>query len=142
VTEPANYQQHQLCNMLLGLTKEVRESRKKIVQMRTSFNNVVLENASHKATIATMANKMNYMKDRQHITERKVSQLRTPPPQKRSSPKIGGLPKLHHASDVIVQAGMVQVWVGQKLVKSNILQYFCCPIAFISRYLLINQCNI
>jgi hypothetical protein len=86
--------------MLLDLTKEVRESRKEISEMMTSFNAVVLENASHKATISTMANKMSDMKHRQQIAERKVLQLCTPPPQKRSS-SITGLPHLHHASDVI-----------------------------------------
>jgi hypothetical protein len=104
VNEPTNNQHHQLCNMLLDLTKEIRESRKETVQMRTSFNNVVLENASHKATIAMMVNKMNDMKYCLHILERKASQLFTPPPQKRSSPKIGGSPQLYHASESIVQA--------------------------------------
>ena len=56
--------QQQLCNMLLDLTKEVRESRKEISEMRTSFNAVVLENASHKATISTMGSEMNDMKHR------------------------------------------------------------------------------
>ena len=54
--------QQQLCNMLLDMTKEVRESRKEISEMRTSFNAVVLENASHKATISTMGSEMNDMK--------------------------------------------------------------------------------
>jgi hypothetical protein len=90
--------QQQLCNMLLDLTKEVRESRKEISEMRTSFNAVVLENASHKATISTMGSEMNDMKHRLQIAERKVTQLRTPPPpQKRSSPVMGS-PHLHHAS--------------------------------------------
>jgi hypothetical protein len=83
--------------MLLDLTKEVRESRKEIVQMKTSFNNVVLENASYKSTIAMVANKMKDIKHRLHIVERKVSQLRTPPPHKIR-------PQLHNSSDVIVQA--------------------------------------
>ena len=84
--------------MLLDLTKEVRESRKEISEMRTSFNAVVLENASHKATISTMGSEMNDMKHRLQIAERKVTQLRTPPPpQKRSSPVMGS-PHLHHAS--------------------------------------------
>ena len=66
--------------------------------MRTSFNAVVLENASHKATISTMGSEMNDMKHRLQIAERKVTQLRTPPPpQKRSSPVMGS-PHLHHAS--------------------------------------------
>jgi len=56
--------QQQLCNMLLDLTKEVRESRKEINEMRTSFNAVVLENASHKATISAMGSEMNDMKHR------------------------------------------------------------------------------
>ena len=90
--------QQQLCNMLLDLTKEVRESRKEISEMRTSFNAVVLENASHKATISTMGSEMNDMKHRLQIAERKVSQLHTPPlPQKRNSPVMGS-PHLHHAS--------------------------------------------
>jgi hypothetical protein len=90
--------QQQLCNMLLDLTKEVRESRKEISEMRTSFNDVVLENASHKATISTMGSEMNDMKHRLQISERKVSQLRTPPPpQKRSSPVMSS-PHLQHAS--------------------------------------------
>jgi hypothetical protein len=90
--------QQQLCNMLLDLTKEVRESRKEISEMRTSFNAVVLENASHKATNSTMGSEMNDMKHRLQIAERKVTQLRTPPPpQKRSSPVMGS-PHLHHAS--------------------------------------------
>jgi len=50
--------------MLLDLTKEVRESRKEINEMRTSFNAVVLENASHKATISAMGSEMNDMKHR------------------------------------------------------------------------------
>ncbi len=84
--------------MLLDLTKEVRESRKKIREMRTSFNAVVLENASHKATISTMGSEMNDMKHRLQIVERKVSQVHTPPlPQKRNSPVMGS-PHLHHAS--------------------------------------------
>jgi hypothetical protein len=90
--------QQQLCNMLLDLTKEVRESRKETSETRTSFNAVVLENASHKGTISTMDSEMNDMKHRLQIAERKVSQLRTPPPpQKRSSPVMGS-PHLHHAS--------------------------------------------
>ena len=90
--------QQQLCNMLLDLTKEVRESRKEISEMRTSFNAVVLENASHKATISTMGSEMNDKKHRLQIAERNVSQLLTPPPpQKRSSPVMGS-PHLHHAS--------------------------------------------
>jgi len=56
--ETGNHQQL-MCNMLLDLTKEVRESRKEISEMRTSFNAVVLENASHKATIPTMGSEMN-----------------------------------------------------------------------------------
>jgi hypothetical protein len=84
--------------MLLDLTKEVRESRKEISEMRTSFNAVVLENASHKAAISTMGSEMNDKKHRLQIAERKVSQLLTPPPpQKRSSPVMGS-PHLHHAS--------------------------------------------
>ncbi len=72
--------------------------------MRTSFNDVILENAPHKATIATMKNKMNDMKHHLHSAERKVSQLHTPPPQKRNTPKIGGeSPQSYDASDVIVQ---------------------------------------
>jgi hypothetical protein len=83
-SKPGN--QQLLCNMVLDLTKEIRESRKEIREMRSSFNAVVLENASHKATISTMANEMNNVKHRLHIAESKVSQLRTPPPppQKRS----------------------------------------------------------
>ena len=90
--------QQQLCNMLLDLTKEVRESRKEISEMRTSFNAVVLENASHKATISTMGSEMNDKKHRLQIAERKVSQLRTPPPPQRSSSPVKGSPHLHHAS--------------------------------------------
>ena len=90
--------QQQLCNMLVDLAKEVGESRKEISEMRTSFNDVVLENASHKATISTMGSEMNDMKHRLQIAERKVSQLRTPPPpQKRSSPVMSS-PHLQHAS--------------------------------------------
>jgi hypothetical protein len=55
--EPGN--QQQLYNMLLDLTNEDRENRKEISETRTTFNAVVLENESHKATISTMANKMN-----------------------------------------------------------------------------------
>jgi len=84
--------------MLLDLTKEVRESRKEISEMRTSFNAVVLENASHKAIISTMGSEMNDMKHRLQTTERKVSQLRTPPPPQRSSSPVKGSPHLHHAS--------------------------------------------
>ena len=49
-SKPGN--QQLLCNMVLDLTKEIRESRKEIHEMRSSFNAVVLENASHKATIS------------------------------------------------------------------------------------------
>jgi hypothetical protein len=45
-----------------------------------------------------MGSEMNDMKHRLQIAERKVTQLRTPPPpQKRSSPVMGS-PHLHHAS--------------------------------------------
>jgi hypothetical protein len=78
--------------------------------MRTSFNVVVLENASHKATISSMASRLE-------ITERKVLQLCTPPPQlrnekfTRSSLEMGSLsPHLHHASDVdVIQAAAVNL---------------------------------
>jgi hypothetical protein len=105
--DPGN--QQQLCNMLLDLTKGVWESRKEVSEMRTSFNDVVLEKASHKATISTMANEMNDMKHRLQTAERKVSQLRTPPPQMRSSPEMCSL-HLHHASDVdVIQAAAVNL---------------------------------
>ena len=65
--------QQQLCNMLLDLTKEVRGSRKEISEMRTSFNAVVLENASHKATISTMGSEMNDMKHHLYRSQRERS---------------------------------------------------------------------
>jgi hypothetical protein len=67
VNEPDN--QQQLCNMLLDLTKVVSESRKEISEIRTSFNPVVQENTSHKATIYTMANEMNDIKHRLQTAE-------------------------------------------------------------------------
>ena len=98
-SKPGN--QQLLCNMVLDLMKEIRESRKEIHEMRSTFNAVVLENASHKATISTMANEMNNVKHRLHIAESKVSRLHTPPPppQQKRSLAIMGSPDLHNASD-------------------------------------------